>query len=192
MKGGVSKSTIAFNLAFTYAQSLEVVVIDTDLQSSVSQLLQDNEKIKLMPLPKEITAIRNIKADVVIIDTPGYLSVQLPEILKLSDIVLIPTKAGFWDFTALKSMITVVNIAKQYNTKLKWGVVLTMVTNNSKLSKEIKGLIEELQVPIFKTQITQRVSYVRSLIMGGILNTDDLKAKTEIIELADEIITVLE
>ncbi len=96
MKGGVSKSTIAFNLAFTYAQSLEVVVIDTDLQSSVSQLLQDNEKIKLMPLPKEITAIRNIKADVVIIDTPGYLSVQLPEILKLSDIVLIPTKAGFW------------------------------------------------------------------------------------------------
>ena len=36
--------------------------------------------------------------------------------------------------------------------------------------------------------ITDRVSYTRSLLVGGILKTKDAKAKDEIINLADEVL----
>jgi len=192
MKGGVSKSTIAFNLTFLFAETLKVAVLDTDLQGSISHLLEENENINIITFPDKIEMLRSVSADIIIIDTPGYLSAQLPALLKISDLIIVPTKTGFWDYNALKSMIVLINEALIYKPSLKWGVILTMVNPQAKLSKEITSLLKDLEAPMFKTQITQRVSYVRSLIMGGILKSDDLKAKYEIINLADEVITLLQ
>ena len=46
-------------------------------------------------------------------------------------------------------------------------------------------------MPVLETTIAERVSYIRSFVTIGIFNTEDEKAKDEISQLADEILTRL-
>jgi chromosome partitioning protein len=104
LKGGVGKSTLALNLAVCFKDTLRVALIDTDTQGSISDLKGDLKTIEVI----NDTSPQNIKAmdyQLIIIDTPPYLSSQLPDLFAISDFVLIPTKAGFFDVMAIRSTI---------------------------------------------------------------------------------------
>ena len=73
-------------------------------------------------------------------------------------------------------------------TTLKAGVVFNMIKHNTYIHAEVENLVKELDIDILKTIITDRVSYTRSVIIGGILQSSDKKAKNEILSLADEIL----
>lgn len=190
-KGGVGKSTIALNLAYCFQNGLKVGIVDTDQQGSLKGLELETDGIDLLPFEDDVSKMKSNNYDLIIIDTPPYLSNKLPEIFLASDIVIIPTRAGFFDLMAIKATIAMVKVAQEVKKELKAGIVFNMIKHNSSISNEIKGLIDEDTIPVLKSVITDRISYTRSIINGGIYNTNDEKAKTEITNLADEILRIL-
>jgi chromosome partitioning protein len=189
-KGGVGKTTLALNLAFCLSENLKVGITDTDLQGSISEIEEFIQGIDLVPLEK----VRNkekLDYDVLVIDTPPYLTNKLHEIFLISDFVLIPTKAGYLDALAVKATIGLYKEAKKQKASLKAGIVLNMVMHNTSLNGEVREILEDYDLPLLKAQISQRVSFARSPMTNGIFNSEDEKAKTEIVNLADEILNYL-
>ena len=117
-KGGVGKTTLALNLAYCFSVDLRVGLTDTDLQGSISDIKQFLTGIDLVPLDK-IQKREDLPYDVIIIDTPPYLTDKLNEIFLLSDFVLIPTKAGYLDALAVKATIALFDEAKRKKRKNK-------------------------------------------------------------------------
>lgn len=190
-KGGVGKTTLALNLGFCLKHSLRVAILDSDPQGSISGLgeLAGIDGLDLIPL-EDIGKVKD-KYDVAIIDTPPYLTELLPEFFELSDYVLVPTKAGVLDVMAIKATIHLLKEAQKRRPNLKAGIVMNMIQHNTSLTNDIKQLLEQYDMPIHQMMITQRVSYARSPLTGGVFETDDEKAKEEIFALTQEIISQL-
>lgn len=190
-KGGVGKTTLALNIAYCLSENLKVALTDTDLQGSLSGLSDFIDGVDLIPL-EAVKTQSLIGYDVVLIDTPPYLSTELESIFKLSDFVLIPTKAGYLDVLAIKATIGLFHKAQLHRPSLKGGIVLNMLVHGTSLTEEVKELLKAYDMPLLVTSISQRVSYARSPMTGGIFRGEDEKAKTEIVNLTNELLDQLE
>lgn len=186
-KGGVGKSTLALNLAVCFQDQLSVALVDTDLQGSIADLKNDLPELSILQ-EDNFENIKKLSNQLVIIDTPPYLSNRLPELFLISDYILIPTKAGFFDVMAIRSTIALVREAQKKHKSLKAGVVLNMIKHRSGVTGEVQELLKNFKVPLLETVIHDRVSFTRSPITGGVLNGEDIKAKEEITALAEEIV----
>ncbi|MEQ1552693.1 MAG: ParA family protein [Ferruginibacter sp.] len=187
-KGGVGKSTLSFNLAHVFKNGLKVGLCDTDLQGSLSNLQLEVDGIEILPIPNEISTLKLFDHEIIIIDTPPYLSNKLSDLFAISNFILIPTKAGFLDYMAIKSTIVLLKESMQKSPTVKAGIVFNMIKQQATIKAEVEKLLEDSAIDIMQTFITDRVSYTRSVITGGILKSTDEKAKKEIISLADEIL----
>jgi len=186
-KGGVGKSTLSINLALCFNNQLSVALVDSDLQGSLFDFKKENSELHIFN-ENDPDKIGALNYDLIIVDTPPYLSSGLPNLFLISDYVLIPTKAGFYDVMAVRSTLELVNEAKKVNTLLRCGVVMNMIKHRSGITKEVKPLLKSLGAPLLNTMIYDRVSFARSPISGGVLLSDDERAKEEIYSLAEEII----
>lgn len=186
-KGGVGKSTLALNLAVCFQDQLSVALVDTDLQGSIADLKDDLPELSIIQ-EDNFENIRKLKHELIIIDTPPYLSNRLPELFLISDYVLIPTKAGFFDVMAIRSTIALVKEAQKKHSQLNAGIVLNMIKPRSGVTGEVQELLKNFDMPLLNTVIHDRVSFTRSPITGGVLSGDDSKAKEEITGLAEEIV----
>lgn len=190
-KGGVGKTTLALNIGYCLHNSVRVAILDSDPQGSIAGL---GELVGLKGL--DLVAINDIEKvkdayDIAIIDTPPYLSNRLPEFFEKSDFVLIPTKAGVLDIMAIKATIALLKQSQKKRPHLKAAIVLNMIQFRTSLTEEIKTILHEYDVPVIHTMISQRVSYARSPITGGVFETEDEKAQQEIIDLCKEILDFL-
>lgn len=191
-KGGVGKSTLALNLAYAFeSEGIKTGLVDQDLQGSLTSLYLMADGLNLVKYDSDISKLRQLGFEMLIIDTPPYLSSQLPFIFSQSDLVIIPTKAGFFDMMAIHGTISLLNSAMKQKPKLKAGIVFNMVKHHSSLIKEIKGL-QNFGIPVFSTLITDRVSFSRSIINGGIMKSSDQNAIKEMMSLCEEIVDMLE
>jgi chromosome partitioning protein len=190
-KGGVGKTTLALNLAFCLSENLKVGITDTDLQGSISEIENFIQGIDLVPLEK-ITKKEELDYDVLVIDTPPYLTNRLHDIFLISDFVLIPTKAGYLDALAVKATIAIYKEALKVKPALKSAMVLNMVMHNTNLNAEVREILDGYDLPVLQSQITHRVSFARSPMTNGIFNSEDERAKAEIVNLANEILTYLQ
>ncbi|OCX54362.1 ATPase [Mucilaginibacter sp. PPCGB 2223] len=186
-KGGVGKSTLAINLALCFQDQLSIALVDTDLQGSLYHIKEDFPELSIIG-PDKLTAIQQLDHDLVIVDTPPYLSNKLPELFLHSDFILVPTKAGFFDVMAIRSTLALIKEAQTQAPHLKAGIVLNMIKPRSGLTKDIAALLESMEVPLLKTRVHDRVSIARSAMTTGILNGGDPKAAAEIMALAEEVV----
>jgi chromosome partitioning protein len=191
-KGGVGKTTLSLNLATFFKDHLKVGLLDGDPQESITGLGNLLEGITIVPHEKlrHLVSIQD-EIDLLVIDTPPYLTTKLPELFDLSDYILIPTKVGYLDVMAIKATIALLKEAQLKRPQLKAGVVLNMVKNRTTINEEIRAIIEGYNVVQHKTVISDRVSYTRSVISNGVMEGQDEKAKEEITNLAGEIIEAL-
>jgi chromosome partitioning protein len=186
-KGGVGKSTMALNLALCFQDQLKVALVDSDLQGSIYHVKDDFPGLDIF-LAEKVTEIPTLDYDLIIVDTPPYLSNKLTDLFLISDFVLVPTKAGFFDVMAIRATLALIKFAQAKKTALKAGIVLNMIKPRSGVTGDVEELLNSLGAPLLKTRIHDRVSITRSSIATGVLQGSDRKAKDELTSLAEEIV----
>src|SRR5689334_8038497 len=184
-KGGVGKSTLAVNLAHAFKDNAATAIVDMDAQGSIAQTANKIDGITLIPF----SSIGNKQYNAVFIDTPPYLSDKLSQVFALSDLILMPTKAGIYDVLACKKTVELVKDAMKKKPTLKAAIILNMVNSTTTLTSEAKEQLESLGLPVLKAHITERMNFVRSIALpDGIYSTSDTKAIKEINVLTKEIL----
>lgn len=191
-KGGVGKSTLTLNLAYSFKDHVNTAVVDMDVQGTIAQLKPLIKNLNIISDIDKFADLQQLPYDFIFIDTPPYLSKDLPALFEMSDLVIIPTKPGIADLMAIRATIAMLQDVKDKNPNLKKAIVFNMTKNSSSITAEIKKLIDEYGIPVFKRMITDRVSFARSLaIENGIYGLEDTKAKEELDELTEEVISFL-
>jgi chromosome partitioning protein len=185
-KGGVGKSTLAFNLAQNIANKAKVAVVDLDVQGSLSQLKEIVTDFDIIPLKGEINQISQLDYDFIFIDTPPYLSNHLPKLIELADLIIVPTKAGILDLLAIKSTLELIEKEKRKENTL---VVFNMIKANTTLTLDILIGLEEYHINIANTHISDLVAFTRSVLVKGIKN--DKNAQKQLNNLTKEVLTAL-
>ena len=185
-KGGVGKSTLTFNLAQNIAKDTKVAVLDFDLQGSLSQLKELVTDFEIIPFKGEIDDILKLNHDFIYIDTPPYLSNHLPKLIAIADLVIVPTKAGILDLLAIKGTLELIEDANKTANTL---VVFNMIKANTTLTIDILIGLEEYNVKIANTHISDLVAFTRSVLVKGV--TNDKNAQKQIDSLTKEILTQL-
>lgn len=185
-KGGVGKSTLTFNLAQNISNGSKVAVLDFDLQGNLSQLKELVTDFEIIPYVGEIEKILELEYDFIFIDTPPYLSSQLPKLIALADLIIVPTKAGILDLLAIKNTLEMIELANRTADTL---IVFNMIKANTTLTLDILIGLEEYNVKIANTHISDLVSYTRSVLLKGV--TKDQNAQRQIDHLTKEILLKL-
>ncbi|WP_341220678.1 ParA family protein [Polaribacter atrinae] len=185
-KGGVGKSTLTFNLAQNISKNAKVAVLDFDLQGSLSQLKELVTDFEIIPFKDEIDDIPKLDYDFIFIDTPPYLSNHLPKLIAIADLVIIPTKAGILDLLAIKGTLELIEDANKTADTL---VVFNMIKANTTLTIDILIGLEEYNVKIANTHISDLVAFTRSVLVKEVKN--DKNAQKQLDKLTREILRSL-
>ncbi len=128
----------------------------------------------------------------VIIDGAGSLSVITSAAVMVSDLIIIPVTPSPLDFSAAGSVVTVLQ-AQAYNRPVETRFLITRKIAQTTMLKVLKESIDKTGIKAFKTAITQRQSYVKSVLDGeSIFDTNDGAAKGEIAILTREILELFE
>lgn len=179
-KGGVGKSTLTFNMALALNNEVKVCIIDLDLQGSLwrSRMALDIPVFSA----DEMSGILKSDFDFIFIDTPPYLNEKLPELSKLANVIVIPTKTGIYDLLAIEDTISII---KESKAEKKALIVFNMVKPNTTLTNEMHEAMEKYKIPIAKNYISDLVAFTRSAINGEVI---DQKAKLQIENLTREVL----
>lgn len=183
-KGGVGKSTITFNMANSLKDDANVAICDLDYQGS----LYNSRNYSSVPVfgPDDFEKTMNSDLDFLFVDTPPYLTDELPNLMKVADVIIIPTKVGFYDFLAISETI---NIVKNQNKEKQALIVFNMVKPNTTLTSEMESVITDFNVPVSKNHLSDLVAFTRSGISGIPVND---KARQQIDELTIEVLNLLQ
>ena len=98
-KGGVGKSTITNVIANQIRELAKVAIIDMDLQGSLYKT-REHSNVEVFS-SKDLEDLKNSDFDFIFIDTPPYLSNELPNLIDSADLIIVPTKVGIYDFLAI-------------------------------------------------------------------------------------------
>jgi chromosome partitioning protein len=202
-KGGVGKSTLALNLvSFFNRNGATSAVVDADAQGSISSLINsfgENNAygtVTLIPRKSFKSYADLTKFDqyqILVIDTPPYLSTNLNDVFQIADFVLVPTKPAVFDMFAIDGTVELINEAKKLRPDLRMGVVLNMSAPGAKHVEDIKAHLRNKGIKLLETEINKRVEFERCLLYSdSIFSGNDEKAKDEISRLGNEIIALIE
>lgn len=183
-KGGVGKSTLTYNLACNLKDNAKVAMVDVDYQGSLVKISSMSE-VPIFTIDK-LNDVLQDDYDFVFVDTPPYLSEELPRLYQLADAIVVPTKAGIFDVLAMEDTV---NLIKEHNVEEKTVIVFNMVKPNTTLTEEIKNQASQYGLKIAKTMISDLVVFGRSVMEGGV--TDSNNAQRQIDNLSKDIFTIL-
>lgn len=200
-KGGVGKSTVAINIAVSYAlKNKDVIIVDTDVQGTTANFIArrnlNKDLIKINCVQKTgdvfetLQDLRN-RYDIVIVDAGGHDSAELRSALVAANIILVPMKASQIDLWAAERVNKLIATAINFNRSLKVRAIISMAPTNPKVleyNEALEVLGEHKNLNISKSIIMERKVYRDSIIEGkGVVEMGDVKAKEEIESLVNEI-----
>ena len=195
-KGGSGKTTSVINIATCIARSNKVAVVDTDPQQSLAnwnKAEKANFDVFTVTSEKDVYMIRKELKDYsyVIIDGAGALSVITAAAVMVSDFVIIPVTPSPLDFSASGAVISVLE-AQAYNRPVECRFLITRKIEQAKMLSVLRESIAPTGIEALKTAITQRQSYVKSVMDGEtVFDTNDGAAKGEVEVLAAEILKIV-
>jgi chromosome partitioning protein len=203
-KGGVGKSTLATNLRGYFAGGgYKAVLVDIDPQGSLSKLVHTFSE-QAGREPEHVIGRADFKTfdeltgllapyDIAIIDTPPYLSSDLEAVFAITNLVLVPCKASPLDYLAIGDTLDLIRKSQATHPKLMAAVVLTMTITGTDFTSSIRHQLERTEFPVMKTEIGNRVAYMRSLLRANtVLGDENRKAWDEVENLGKELISLLQ
>ncbi|EFH7398679.1 ParA family protein (plasmid) [Escherichia coli] len=197
-KGGSGKTTAVINIATALSRSgYNIAVVDTDPQMSLTNWSKAGKAafdVFTATSEKDVYGIRKDLADYdfAIVDGAGSLSVITSAAVMVSDLVIIPVTPSPLDFSAAGSVVTVLE-AQAYSRKVEARFLITRKIEMATMLNVLKESIKDTGVKSFRTAITQRQVYVKSILDGdSVFESSDGAAKGEIEILTKEIVSTFE
>jgi len=204
-KGGVGKSTIAWNLAITLQKKYAVELVDLDIQKTLTYTNEiRKEQTKYKPLHirsfKDAEALKkyiNNDSDdqISIIDLGGFDSTMNRIAIITADLVITPVSDKSFELLGLKSFESILSqLSELIEGELKVKVLLNNINpQKSKLDKLKKFIEKSSHFELLDTILRTRVDYDRSAGAGKSVQEykKESKAAYEIKSLVKEIIKIL-
>jgi chromosome partitioning protein len=204
-KGGVGKSTISVNICATLSnQSKDVLLVDTDRQSSSSNWAEDRAENSSLPIVNWVQKYDNIRSSLidlnkryeyVIVDAAGRDSKELRTGLVAADILLMPVRPSQFDLDTIPTMREMVEeVKEELNPNLKFLAVLSMGPTNPIINEAGDAEVffkEYSDIHLLKTIIRERKVYRDSIAAGrglGVIEMNNIKARNEINEVIKEVL----
>lgn len=147
-KGGVGKTRIALNFAYT----LGCGIVTNDMNSNLEDALEEKRLLVLEP-NQEIPDLPD-GADV-IFDLGGYADDRAIKAVKMSECVLVPV---IYDVSDMKTTLNFINEIKEYNSKV---IVLANRTKGGNY-KAIKNAVGKFfpEMPVFEIKKSQSMVHL--------------------------------
>ena len=204
-KGGVGKSTIAWNLALALQKKYDVELVDLDIQKTLTYTNEIRKhQTKLKPL--KIRIFRNaedlkryINSDsdnkISIIDLGGFDSTMNRITIITADLVITPVSDKNFELLGLKSFEQILaQLGELIEGELKVKVLLNNLNPQKSKLDNLKAFIEKSEYfELLDTVLRSRIDYDKSAGQGqSVLEYDkEGKAAKEIKSLSKEIQKIL-
>lgn len=173
-KGGAGKTTIAINVAATFKDlGNSVLLVDSDPQASVREWHTNNDGDKLdvigLDRPTIDKDIQRFKRDYdyIFIDGAPHLSKMSSKIIMCSDIILIPVQPSPYDVWASESLVNLIKQRQEITEgKPKAAFVISRRIAKTNIGKEVNGVLENYGLPVLAGGTCQRVIYPETAARG--------------------------
>lgn len=176
-KGGVGKSTIAVHLAaWLHEQGSSVILADCDTQHSSSDWIKEAvPELRTVTLRSSDEIMENLpqlkkEAEYIIADGPGSNTDISRMLLLCGDLAIVPCKASMLEVRALSQA----TIALRHAQTVRKGrpnafIVLSMVNERYRLTKDMKQAAASLRLPLAKTSLSLKQVYADAPGQGAIV-----------------------
>lgn len=113
-KGGSGKTTLAGHLAVQAERAGfgQIALVDTDPQGSLSDWWNERKaetpvfaRTIIAQLPRDIERMKRLGISLLIVDTPPAITLTIAHVIKVSDLVVIPTRPSPHDLRAAGATI---------------------------------------------------------------------------------------
>jgi chromosome partitioning protein len=200
-KGGVGKSTLAYNIAVELSKKYHVEVVDLDVQETVSSynrirklMGQEGLTVKIFTSDEDLLYYYNNvdEKTIVVVDSGGFDSALNRLSILAADFLLTPVSSEFTELLGLEKYKQILEqISIQSGNKVVTNVVLNKINPSQKHFDEIVDFINES--PYFvklNSILRRRVDFANSVAHGFSVNELDATSESakEFKELLQEII----
>ena len=180
-KGGAGKTTLAAHLAVVAEQegAGPAVLIDTDPQGSLSAWWNAREadapalaSTSLADLPAKLQALASAGFKLAVIDTPPAITAAIRDVVRLADLVLIPTRPSPHDLRAVGSTV---DIAQE--TGRPFAFAVTQAKPTARLTVQAVAALS-VHGAVAPSIVHDRVDYAASMVAGRTVRETDPRGRS--------------
>jgi chromosome partitioning protein len=189
-KGGSGKTTLAGHIAVQAeaAGAGPVALIDTDPQGSLSDWWSERESetpafahTSVSELASDLGELNDMGIKLVVIDTPPAITSMIENVIKISELVVIPTRPSPHD---LRAAGATVELVEALNTSMMF--VVNAAFRRARITSEAAVALSQHGI-VAPVTIHQRVDFASAMIDGRTVMELDPRARSskEIVQLWD-------